>query len=70
MRALRCIRKWHKQELLSILNSCSHYAKNIHSHNTRYTSKDNLYMTRFHWNKYWQTSDICNGSRPPAGTNA
>ena len=47
LQALRCIRKWHKQELLSIFNSCSHYAKNIHSHNTRYTSKDNLYMTRF-----------------------
>ena len=50
LQALRCIRKWHKQELLSIFNSCSHYAKNIHSHNTRYTSKDNLYMTRFRTN--------------------
>ena len=47
LQALRCIRKWHKQELSSIFNSCSHYAKNIYWQNTRYTSKDNLYMTCF-----------------------
>ena len=47
LQALRCIRKWHKQELPSIFNSCSHYAKNIHWQNTRYTWKDNLYMTCF-----------------------
>ena len=42
--------KWHKQELPSIFNNCFQYAKNMHSHNTRYASKDNLNKTCFRTN--------------------
>ena len=50
LQAFTFIHKWHKQEFPSIFNSCFQYAKNIHSHNTRYASKHNLYKTCFRTN--------------------
>ena len=37
---------WHKGLLPNIFNNFFQYASNIHSHNTRYASKQNLYKPR------------------------
>ena len=53
--ALKFIHDWHKQSLPSIFNNSFHYAKNVHSHNTRYASQNNLYKSRFRTNMGKQT---------------
>ena len=54
-KALKYIHDWHKQSLPSIFNNSFHYAKNVHSHNTRYASQNNLYKSRFRTNMGKQT---------------
>lgn len=48
--ALKFIHNWHKQNLPPIFNNSFHYAKNVHSYNTRYASQNNLYKSRFRTN--------------------
>ena len=54
-KTLKFIHNWHKQILPSIFNNSFHYAKNVHSHNTRYASQNNLYKSRFRANMGKQT---------------
>ena len=54
-KALKFIHDWHKQILPSIFNDFFHYAKNVHSYNTRYASQNNLYKSRFRTNMGRQT---------------
>ena len=49
-KALKFIHDWHKQSLPSLFNNSFHYAKNVHSHNSRYASQNNLYKSRFRTN--------------------
>ena len=40
------IYKWHTKQLPNIFDHRYRYASDVHTHNTRYTSKSNLYKTR------------------------
>ena len=47
---------WHKSLLPSVLQNFFHYAKNMHSYNTRYASREkNLYKLKVHTNSGKQT---------------
>ena len=55
VQALIFTHKWHTQNLPTIFDNYFQYAKNIHTHNTRYSSKDNLYKPRVRTNTGKQT---------------
>ena len=53
--ALKFIHNWHIKKLPSIFTNSFTYAKDIHSYNTRYASKDNIHKVRTRTNIGKQT---------------
>ena len=47
LQTLKFIHNWHKQRLPTIFQTHFQYARNVHTYNTRYSSKDNLYKGRY-----------------------
>ena len=51
LRLLQFSRQWHKKQLLaSSITTFITYTSEVHTYNTRYASKDNLYKARFRIN--------------------
>lgn len=50
LQALKFTHQWHRKQLPNIFKNYFHYARDVHSYNTRYASKNNLYKPRVRTN--------------------
>ena len=64
-KALKFIHALHKQSLPSVFNNSFHYAKNVHSHNTRNASQNNLYTCKSRFRTTWESTadNWCYGNK-------
>ena len=55
LHVLKFTHLWHKNLLPSVLQNFFYYARNVHSYNTRYASRQNLYKSKVRTNSCKQT---------------